>query len=341
MPDDMMTPEEISALRAERDRLVAERDAAQRRADEEASRADGLSVTVTQHTRQIAESHVAGLTAQEQQAESAINAATTELANLKGQYAALMAEGKFEDAAEIQEKIGDATARRQQAQQARVYYRQQADAAKAAPVDPIDRFLAQNPAYTDAEREWIKKNPRYATDQKFHQRVNEAHNRLVNGGVERFSADYFKGLEDAGYMRGLIGDAHPAVPRGTGGVAQAHADPGEGDPDNPYSSAAGDEPDVVIEEPAVPPTPVRPAAPAARAPAAAAPSRRAAPAPAGRPQAGRVVLSPEQAQAALAMSEYFPEEVQNGGEAEIYAYYHKLYGSPMAQRLRENWAAGG
>ena len=340
MPDDdlpQLTPEEVQALQDERNQLMAERDAERRRADAESARADGLHSQVVDGSKRLATAEVTGLAAQEQAADNAVAALNTEITGLKAQQAALFAEGKFEEASDIGEKIGDATARRQQAMQSKTYYAGQRERAAAAPADPVDRFLAANPNYSAPEQQWIRNNPRYATDRDFHTRVNQAHTEAVDvKGFARFSPEYFQHLEQRGYMRAPIAApaADPPPRRPTASAtppAGADVDVGDGADASPFSDAA-DGGEVVVEEPVQP-------APRPAARTAAPPSRRA-PAPPAGPRQDTARLTPDEAAAALAMSEYYPIEVQNGGEAEIYKYYNQLKNSPMARRKREEWAQG-
>lgn len=316
LPDEV-TLEELQALRAERDRLKAEAQAAAARADAEARRADELQTTVVSNSRTIAESQLQNLSAQETQAQQTISTLDAELASLKRDFANLQAEGKFEEAADVQEKMGIAAARRVQAEQAKTYYAKQREQVAAQPVDPVERFLA-NGQYNDAEKDWIRKHPRYATDRGFQERVNRAHAEAQAGGVAPGSPEYFQKLEAAGYMR-----AQPQpepLPRGNEPRVEPEPE------DSPYSTASEEEP------------PVQPARQPVRA-VAAAPTRRPPASPTRAPGGGRE-LTPEEAETALKMSEYFPDEVKEGGEAAIYAHYATLKASPMARRLREQWAAG-
>ncbi len=322
-----MTLEEIEELRTQRDAAIAERDAERAIRESEARRADGLYTRVADSSRQLATAQVEGLAAKEAQAEGAINSITTELTGLKSQYANLLAEGKFEEAAELQEKISDAAARRNQAQQAKVYFGGQRETAAKQPADPVDQFLAKN-NFAPAEQQWIKNNPRFATDPEFQARVTKAHNDLVAKGVPAQTPEYFQGLEQAGYMRAPPATRQEPAPRAANGGA---ADPAEGgDPDNPYSEGA-----VVVEEPVQTP----PARQPTRAGVAASPSHRAPATP--RQPPGQVMLNADEAATALALSEYMPPEVQAEGEAGIYAFYQKLKTSGPAKRLKAEWAAGG
>ena len=324
-----LTPEQIEELVAQRDQLTADLDHERNARHEEARRADGLSVQVTSDRARLIAGQVANAETQEARAKQAIDGIGAEMSGYRQQLSALQADGKFDEAAEVQEKMADAAARRNQAQQAQTYWAQQREVAKAQPVDPIDEFFRQNPNYNEAEQAWIRRNPRYATDMNFRNRVNQAHLELQKGGKADGSTQYFEALGQAGYMQAppRQAPARQQQQQNGGDGGSAGADGGDAD-GSPYSEAAGEEPEVPQQQ--------QQRQPAARA---AAPSRRA-PAQQTRQGSSRR-LSTDEAEAALAMSEYFPEDVQNGGEAAIFAYYADIKdNSPMAKRLRENWRGG-
>jgi hypothetical protein len=313
----MTEAEELEALRAENARITAERDAERQRAESESRRADGLTARDLDNARRINASEAQTLAAQVQQADSVIAGVNNELVGLKRQLAEFNAEGKFEEAAELQEKIGDATARRTQAQQAKSYYEQQHTQAAARPVDPMERFFAAN-NYTDTEKEWIRRNPRYATDPEFMRRVNAEHDAAKADGIAPQTPEYFQRLEAAGYMR-------PLTLRETANPRQVqNAAAGGDDNDSPYSDAATQEPAPVIkprQSVAARPSGRAPATPSVRAPSAS--------------------LNADEAEAALALSELMPDEVTREGAAAVYKKYAELKNSSMAARRRAEWASGG
>lgn len=328
-----LSQDEIRELLAQRDNLQAERDAERRRADAETNRADMAESARDGAHHQLASATVAGLSAQEHSAQREIEAATAEIEQIKRSKTALMEEGKFAEASELDEKMAEAAARRHSAIQAKGQLAGQRERVAAEPTSPVERFLAANTQYSEAERQWIRQNPRYATDRGFHERVNAAHNEVTGKGIERGTPEYFKAIGDAGYMRAAPPAAAPTPPRQQQRQQQQPIDGATDDDDDPYSSAAGTDDDAT--------PPQRPAPRQAQRPAmnAAPPSRRPAGSP--RPANGQQVrLTPEQAEAAIALSEYFPEDVQNGGDAAIYAYYATLNSSPMANRKRDEWRNG-
>lgn len=316
LPQDQMTPEEIAELRAESQRLRSELDAERAAREAEARRADGLQQHVSTSDKRLAENEVAGLAALEQQADNAIATATSHLERAQKDIAELNAEGKFEEAAALQVKIGDLAAERQQARQAKAHYAQQRERAAAMPTDPVERFLAANTGFNDAEREWIKRNPRYATDGAFRDRVNRAH---VESGKQPGTVEYFSALEQAGYMRPPQRQA-----QNLGGTAGG-GDTGEGEAGgDAFSSAAGTMEDETMQTRQPP-----------RSSGAARPSSRV---PTSQNQRQTTILSPDEADVALSLSELMPEDVQNAGDAGIYKFYNDLKHSAWAKRRRADWA---
>ena len=321
-----LTPEEITALREENTRLQTERDAARNLAAEEQRRADGLYGQVVDGGRRLAESTVQGFSTQAQQADTTITTLTSEIAALRTQRIALLQEGKFDEEAEVNEKISEAVGRRQQAQQAKSYYTQQTEQARTQPADPVDRFFAANPQFSESEKAWIKRNPRYATDTAFMARVNAAHAEAIDLGYPQQSADYFAHLEKKGYVRADPAPRPATAQRPTASAAAPNAETDPDDSENPYSTAA-----IEPEEPIV-----QPQRPAPRAAPAAPVTRRSPTAPAAQ---RRVVaqLTEEQADAALKMSELAPIEIQNQGDAAILAWWADLNTGATAERLRREW----
>jgi hypothetical protein len=287
MPD--LTPEQIEALIAERDTLAAGLQA-------ERSRADELDGRVRRTDTQMA--------------DAAIRACDAEITALEEKAANLNAEGNFAEAAKINTMVGDATARRNAARQSKAYFEQQHGQLKAQPTDPVERFLAANPDFSEAEQKWIRENPRYATDRGFRDRVNAAHGSAQEKGFPRGSEDYFKHLADAGYMRPVA-----IVPK-----------PGEGEvEETPFSSAAT-EGEEMNNQP--PPRPRATAAP---------PSRRSPTSGGERIERGR--LNADQMEMAMRMAELTaPTEVLDGGPAAVAKWWQDIDTSPAAARKREEWA---
>lgn len=332
MPDDdqaALTPErELAAVREQMATLQAERDAAVQRAEQETNRADGLHGQVLDGSRRLAETGVQSLALQEQSAESTIASLNSAIVGWRAQAASLTAEGKFDEAEEVREKISAAAAERNEAQRAKAYYGQQKTQAAAQPVDPIERFFAANPQFTPAEREWIARNPRYATDSAFQQRANAAHALATESGIQRGSPEYYQALERAAYQRPA---PQPQAARQQAPARQATAEiPEDVDPGDPYSDGAAE---IVEEEPVPQPAP-RPAPRQTAAP----PSRRSPTTPPRQPNRAYQELTPEQSDTALKNADLAPPEIQAQGDAAILAWWAEMNQSPTAKRLRQEWA---
>jgi len=130
----------------------------------------------------------------------------------------LSAEGKFEEVAEVQEKMADAAARPGKAAQTKGYYASQREQASAAPADPVERFLAQKSEFHQAGQDWIRNNPRYATDRGFNQRVMQRMKRPLTlvGRLGPVLGRIFQASWDAGYMRQPTPTSTPRPPQRRG-----------------------------------------------------------------------------------------------------------------------------
>jgi hypothetical protein len=357
MPPDGET-RDAADIQRENAELKAALEASRRQLFEEQARAETLDAQVSQTSARAASAQVAQLASEETRATEALTSIETEIRGLKQQWANLQAEGKFDQAADIQEQLGDATARRRQAMQAKEYYAAQKTAAQAQPTDPVEQFILANQGSLSSEDiNWIRQNPRYAKEQNFRQRVISAHADAVGKGIRQRSPEYYKHLEAAGYMRDETPtpapeteqnqqEGAPAPTGHTGGSATSdtgqQADEGE-----------GDGPEIIIRErpamaqntqddgPAFGRAPERPQPRAAgagsmRAAIAASPSRS----PMGRGTGRRTILelTPGERDSALAMAPHMAgEEVLKGGEAAVLQWYNDLKNSPASERIRQGW----
>ena len=192
-----------AALQEENARLRAELESARRVASEEQGRANQLSVQNAQAGARVASAQQAQLDAQEVSVGNTLTSIDQEIKGLKSRLIALNTDGKFEEAADIQEQIGDATARRRQAMQEKAYLANQKTQLAAVPSDPIEQFLVANRGnFTSEDENWIRQNRRYAEDPNFRNRVIGAHTEAVEKlGLQQRSPEYYRHLERRGYMR--------------------------------------------------------------------------------------------------------------------------------------------
>lgn len=335
MPPDDGELADAGELQREIERLKADLDFERRRAAENETRADNLDQQVSRSGQQLHSAQVAQLTAQENAATDAINATAQELATLKAQLANLQAEGKFEEAADVQERIGDAAARRQQAMQAKTYFTRQKELHSSTPPDPVERFLTQNQGqYANEDIAWIRSHHRYATDLGFRNRVIQAHAQALEQGINQRTPEYYKFLEDAGYMR-----AAPPASQEQGAAPTGEA--GDLEPEIRIREERGMPQDIDGEPEAYGRRPDRPQQRAAgngslRAAIAGAPSRRSVNATGRRTI---VELTPDERDTALAVAPHMADaETLAGGQPAILRWWHELKYSPAAERIRREWA---
>jgi len=346
-----------AALQEENARLRAELESARRVASEEQGRANQLSVQNAQAGARVASAQQAQLDAQEVSVGNTLTSIDQEIKGLKSRLIALNTDGKFEEAADIQEQIGDATARRRQAMQEKAYLANQKTQLAAVPSDPIEQFLVANRGnFTSEDENWIRQNRRYAEDPNFRNRVIGAHTEAVEKlGLQQRSPEYYRHLERRGYMR------QEEPPQQQQQQQQQQAQPsGVGDAPTGYSDAddGGGGPELVItprsvnQETNMPPAdtggpafgrraenpqPRAAGTGSLRQAVAGSPSRRSPVTP-GR----RTVLEMTQDDydTAIAMAPHLaPDEVRAGGSPAIAQWWNDLRNSPTARRMKENWQA--
>src|SRR5690348_18017676 len=113
-----MPDEQQPDLQSENARLKAELDAMRARQADVERLAGAYEGQIAEGSRRLANAQVTHLTSQEQQAQSSLHSVEEEIRGLKRQKVTLMADGKFDEAADLDEKLADAAARRLQYQNA-------------------------------------------------------------------------------------------------------------------------------------------------------------------------------------------------------------------------------
>lgn len=141
---------------------------------------------------------LARLEAEEQAVAARLESADTAAAGLRKGYSEALGEGRFDDAAELQEKMFELKAKQQQDRQYKTWLDSEKNRAASAPPPP------QQPQqqgldlanYTPGQRRWIRENPEFMTDVKLRQRTEAAHSLAVSEGCEVDSPEYFQVIDD-------------------------------------------------------------------------------------------------------------------------------------------------
>ena len=335
------------ALAEENARLKAELAAARQVANEEQSRSDNLSRQSAQVGDRAKNELVARLGAQAQAADGALASIDQEMKALKRQLVALNQEGKFDEAADVQEQISDAAARRREATQQKAYFEQQKTNASQQSFDPVEQFLTANKGtYSEADENWIRQNRRFAEDPAFRNRVIAAHSEAIDKNIAPGTPDYYRYVERRGYMRpeqpSQQDQQQQQQPVSTGGPAPTGYDGGSPESDSvqpaPYQGRQqmpAENGAPAFGRQAQNPQPAAAGSGSLRQAIAAAPSRQQP-----RPDGRQVVaeMPQEQFETAMAMAPHMaPQEVLNGGPAAIAQWYLDLNNSPTARRIRQGW----
>ena len=194
-----VTNEDLLALRQQIADANRQREAAERRAQAaEASRDQESAGRVSESSRRLA--------AQETAIVNAIAAKTAETERLAEQAAALMEEGKFLEAARLNQKGGRIESEIAQLESYKGQLAQEktrADEAAKAPPRNADPYAHLSPK----SAEWAREHPEYFADQKLHRKAVAADAAARADDIEPDTPAYFDYINR---HLGLVKDAEPA-----------------------------------------------------------------------------------------------------------------------------------
>lgn len=222
--------EDIRELLA-RERAARASERARREAAE--ARAAGAERGVAEARSAVAAEVLARFQAQEASFDGQMASTETEAASLAQRLAALMGEGNFTEAAEVQRQIARAEARAESLAVQKAMLLRDRRQIEAAAATQTERATAAPNAggldmtqFSPAERQWIRAHPEYLEDRKLQQKLVAAHHQAVADDIEVQSPEYFRRF-DAVY-EAHTGAAPPAPPE---------AEPAEASPPAPRRAA--------------------------------------------------------------------------------------------------------
>lgn len=129
--------------------------------------------------------------------KGALQSVNQESKLLKQQYADALRDGRFEDAAQIQEGIALNTAKFLQLENGRVALEEELKKPPrpviATPSDPVEKLAAQLSPKSAA---WVRSHPEYATDNRKYTRMISAHNIAIAEGYVADTPEYFQFVEN-------------------------------------------------------------------------------------------------------------------------------------------------
>jgi hypothetical protein len=166
----------------ERKRLKAE-------LDQERTSRTRAEATASTHQNARFDAEEAAVTAR-------LGTAEAEATGLKKLYAEALAEGRFEEAAEVQDKMGELRARQAQDKQYQTWLTgEKARAAEQAKQQPAHEGVDLS-QYSAAQRKWIKANPEFMDDAKIRAKTFAGHQLALAEGVEVDSKEYFDIIDE-------------------------------------------------------------------------------------------------------------------------------------------------
>lgn len=333
LPLDSPKPDDAAELRRA---LDTER----QRANRAESERDSYRTQAGEAGRRLHTESTARVEAEATAIDNAITAAKNEADGAEAEYAGLIAEGKFAEAAKVQRKMASAEARVAQFEAKKEWLGQQKERMAAQPeqkpaADPFEQFVQ---AYPENVRSWIRDHPKFYSDQTYRGYVTGAANIAAAKGLKAGTSEYFRFVEERSAQdmgeKDVPAQSHTAAPAGDTEQQQEDSVAVESDrpappipagaaPEKPQPRAAGDGAMRSLNSIAARPTRSSAGAGAARA---------------------RPTLSPTEAATAMSLAQSLEPRDEKGkpitSEADIYKWYYDNYNSPSSQRRLAKWYGG-
>jgi hypothetical protein len=187
--------EDVHALlakeREHRQRAEAERDA------ERSNRSRAEAAASTHAT--------ARFDAEDQAITARLESAEAAALGLRKEYATALAEGQFDQAAEIQDKMAELRAKQVQDRAHKAWLASEKDRIRAQPAqsEGVDLSL-----FTDEQRAWIRKNPEFMVNERMRARTMAGHQLAVADGIAVDSPEYFEVINEM-VARGRVARRQP------------------------------------------------------------------------------------------------------------------------------------
>lgn len=150
---------------------------------------------------QVSNATTARFDAEEAAVAERLEAADAQALGMRAAMSAALAEGRFDDAAEIQDRMGELRAKQVSDKQYKTWLaaektRATQQARQQPASDGVD--LAQ---YSPAQRRWIRDNPEFMTDPKLRAKTYAGHQLAVAEGVDVDSPEYFEIIDQTVHGR--------------------------------------------------------------------------------------------------------------------------------------------
>ena len=206
----IVTAEEgIESLRKQVEDERSRREAAEQRAQQSQRAAQEAQNRAVQAHTEAEDANLSLVT-------NALGAVATDISIAKANYAAAMASGDYDAAAEAQMAMSDLAVRRRSLEDGKkAMETRPKQAPQPAGTDPVEALAGQlsaNGGYKSAE--WVRTHPEFARDARQYQRMIAAHNLAVADGTIQVETDaYFAEVERIlGLTKAASGAADPVAP---------------------------------------------------------------------------------------------------------------------------------
>lgn len=168
----------------------------------------------TRAEAQVSNANASRFDTEEAAVADRLEAAEAQALGMRQALSAAMAEGRFDDAAELQDKLGEIRAKQTSDKQYKAWLAQE----KTRTAQPVQQQPASDgvdlAAYSPAQRKWIRANPEFMTDASLRAKTFAGHQLAVAEGITIDSPEYFEVIDQTvGKKRAEPDDDEPPAPR--------------------------------------------------------------------------------------------------------------------------------
>jgi hypothetical protein len=163
----------------------------------------------TRAEAQSSSAQTARIDAEEQAVTARLEGAEAAALALRKDYAEALSEGRFDEAAEVQDKMAELRARQVADKQYKTWLAGEKAREAAQPARPVHEGVDLS-QYSAPQRRWIRDNPEFMDDPKIRAKTFAGHQLAVAEGIEVDSPEYFEVINETVY-RGRGREEEPAA----------------------------------------------------------------------------------------------------------------------------------
>jgi hypothetical protein len=156
----------------------------------------------TQAESQVANAQMGRFEAEEQAVKSRLEATDEAAKGLKASYAAALAEGRFDDATELNDKLAELRARQQNDKNYEAWLLSEKTRLQNQPPPPAGPQGIDLRLFTPGQRQWIERHPEFHNDEPLRKRTQAGHAVALARNVPVDSEAYFEIIDHYAFEDG-------------------------------------------------------------------------------------------------------------------------------------------